>query len=1102
MLKCIRFLPFIIVFGLACNIPIATAADENKSPSPDSLLKKGSEAFEDGNLRKAVDLYRQAKRYFDSNGQLKESAKATCLALKILFYTPARVSSMEAVYKSLKRQMPRIEKQFPSKYKRLKMLSLNLKLLNKDKLKPVLKGLKKFNKKYSISPEEDPIAWASKSTLKGRILLQKANTSKAIEAFNKAKPAFRYSSNPTWLKQAQQLDHNSYKVLSYQYLDKVDSAMHFVAKGQKMLTQSFTRNHPINARLLFYKGKIHRKQNAPAKANQAFNRALDIIENNKLPRTDLRPRLYHKKGNLFANNFQRSKAITYFKKSLNLNQKVFPSDSTKQVYPKMALANVFKNQHRLEKALVTMKEAINIAKSLPPSVRRKRFLINLYINLSNIYKEKNDYNLCINSLNQALNIAKSYYPGNNKTIGDIFVNIANLRIKQDKLSLATENLTNAYKVYTSKPVSSQRVQRYVYTNKAFAASKSGNFDAAAEYMQKIYESYTQFYTPGQAWSIPSLRAVTNLNQAFRATTYHGKALWEGYKQTNNSKFLTRALRVYQFSDSLVDRLQKRQYLAGNQSALAKNAALVYPYTVAACYRLIQSKNTKKTGQFYRKTAFHYAEKGKTLQLLESLSKIRNRSSTKLPDSLNENLQSLTKQINQLQRQQALNQQENVGNRLTDLKSRKAQLLENIKEKYPEFYSISFHDQVVQLSTLQDQLEQQQKELITYTLRDSLLYGMLVSGQKVKIKKMGQGRQLIDSLKTYRNQLARSKKYDRSLSRHIYKRIFKPFESELQGKEVIIIPDGPLSHLAFSSLAREPDPEKSPDYLINDYGFSYSPSASLWVKEEEGEKTKASLAQASKGGFIGFAPSFEKREDGNELLAGRNPGKKMRAIPGAQKEVSFGYEVLGGKVLKDNRATEKAFKNQASDNRIVHLATHGVISDQSPAYSSLLLHNNKNSSEDGKLYTHELYNLSLEADLAVLSACNTGYGPVKRGLGHMSMARGFKLAGCNNIVMTLWQIQDRISTDLVQLFYKNLSNGQKKGKALRQAKLEYLENHDETNSNPYFWSGFVLMGSNHGIQIEKSQSVTDRLYLWFILGGVGLALIFGIGYGWYFRNSKA
>lgn len=1104
MLKDLRLLTLMLVLGLALNLPLVTAAEKGSSSSPDSLLTKGHEAFEKGELRKAVNLYKEARESFDSKNQQKRKAKATCLALKTLLYTPTRDSSMKGVYQSMKSQLPSIKKNFPKGYKRLKMLSLNLELITSDKLKPVLIGVKKFNEDHTLSPEETPVAWASRSGLKAKLLIQQTKIAKALKAFEKAEKAYNHSSNPPWLIQALKIDHTAYQVLCYRYLGKMDSAMKMVKKGQNIVKEAFYENHPINARLLFYEGKIQRQQSSPVKANQLFNQSLDIIKDHNLSRSDLRPKLYRQKGNLFANNFQRSRAITYLKRSLQLNQKLFPSDSTKQVYPKMALANVYKNQDRLKKALSTMKEATALAKSLPASNKRKRYLINVYTNKSNIYRKQSDYEKCIEKLNEALNIARNYYSGKNEKIGDIFINIGNLRMKQGKLSLAMENLNNAYEIYTSKPTSTrQRIGRYVYTNKAFVASKAGNFDTATKYMQKTYESYTQAYIPDKSWSTPPLHALTNMTYAFQSSTFHGKALWESYQQTNNPRFLRRALEVYQFSDSIVEILQKRKYLARNQGAIAKNAARVYPYTVAACDHLVNLKTSEKPAEYYRKQAFYYSEKGKILQLLESLSKIRSRWSHELPDSLQQNLQSLTKKINQLERQQALNRQENVKRRLTDLKSRKAQLLETIKEDYPGFYSISFHDQVVPLSTLQENLEEQQKDLITYTLRDSLLYGILVTDQKVDIKRLGRGQKLVDSLKTYRNQLARSKKYDQSLSQHLYKRVFKPFEADLKGKQIIIIPDGPISHLAFSTLAREPDPKASPDYLIRDYTFSYSPSASLWIQQQKDQQSKASLAQASAaGGFIGFAPSFENRGRSNELLAGSNPRKTLRAIPGAQNEVSFGSTLLGGEALKGNRATETSFKNQASDKRIIHLATHGVISDQSPAYSSLILQKSKNSSEDGNLYTHELYNLQLKADLAVLSACNTGYGPVKRGQGHMSIARGFKLAGCDNVIMTLWQIQDRISTDLVQNFYKNLSNGEKTAKALRQAKVEYLKNHDKTNSNPYYWGGFVLMGSNQVLQLEQSNNITDKLWVWLLFGGVGLVLIFGVGYGWYYRQYKA
>jgi len=101
-------------------------------------------------------------------------------------------------------------------------------------------------------------------------------------------------------------------------------------------------------------------------------------------------------------------------------------------------------------------------------------------------------------------------------------------------------------------------------------------------------------------------------------------------------------------------------------------------------------------------------------------------------------------------------------------------------------------------------------------------------------------------------------------------------------------------------------------------------------------------------------------------------------------------------------------------------------------------------------------------MAVLSACNSGTGEMKKGEGMMSLARGFIYAGCPSIVMTLWQVTDKSSSELMTSFYKYLKRGKSKQEAMRLAKIDYLEKADDLTSNPYFWSGFVVLGDGSPI----------------------------------------
>ena len=111
----------------------------------------------------------------------------------------------------------------------------------------------------------------------------------------------------------------------------------------------------------------------------------------------------------------------------------------------------------------------------------------------------------------------------------------------------------------------------------------------------------------------------------------------------------------------------------------------------------------------------------------------------------------------------------------------------------------------------------------------------------------------------------------------------------------------------------------------------------------------------------------------------------------------------------------------------------------------------------KFYAKDIYNLSLNADLVTLSACETGIGELKRGEGIISLARAFAYAGAKSIVTTLWSVNDVRTSELMEHFYKNLYKGMDKDAALWQAKKDFLKAHKGMSAHPYYWAGFIPIG---------------------------------------------
>jgi len=223
-----------------------------------------------------------------------------------------------------------------------------------------------------------------------------------------------------------------------------------------------------------------------------------------------------------------------------------------------------------------------------------------------------------------------------------------------------------------------------------------------------------------------------------------------------------------------------------------------------------------------------------------------------------------------------------------------------------------------------------------------------------------------------------------------------------------------------------------------------------TKESVGrEKTESSL--------IAFGnPVIGRDEQRNEDLC---------PLPEAETEVvsvAKTFRSTASKVFIGREASEKSFKALAPTYPIIHLATHGVLDNRHPLYSHLLLTKTEGDPEnDGLLEAREIMNMSLRADLAVLSACETANGRISPGEGVMGMSWAFFVAGTRSMLVSQWKVNSSSTSELMVGFYKALEPDPnhiktKKPNALREAALGLLK--DRRYRHPFYWAGFVLVGS--------------------------------------------
>jgi CHAT domain-containing protein len=340
----------------------------------------------------------------------------------------------------------------------------------------------------------------------------------------------------------------------------------------------------------------------------------------------------------------------------------------------------------------------------------------------------------------------------------------------------------------------------------------------------------------------------------------------------------------------------------------------------------------------------------------------------------------------------------------------------------------------------------------------------------------------DTIKKYRDCLILSSiKYSqqyREISYNLYNYLFPDNPNSDSIKNLVIIPDGKLGQIPFETLLYEKHTGsiyayQDYPYLIKKFTISYSFSASLFYQR----MTKPTLSNAYK--IVAFAPVFTNENTKNVILDNRggqltiDSGEKLTSINkgispliSSEDEVKEIYSIFDkngyrSKALLFSSAQKDFVMSDSIRNyNIIHFATHGFVNSESPELSGIQLAITNKSKDDGILYSGDIYNLKLNAELVVLSACETGLGKISKGEGIIGLSRAFLFSGASNLIVSLWKVSDFSTSELMIEFYKNILGKKDVNHSyssdLRSAKLKLIGNKEF--AKPYYWSPFILLGN--------------------------------------------
>lgn len=324
----------------------------------------------------------------------------------------------------------------------------------------------------------------------------------------------------------------------------------------------------------------------------------------------------------------------------------------------------------------------------------------------------------------------------------------------------------------------------------------------------------------------------------------------------------------------------------------------------------------------------------------------------------------------------------------------------------------------------------------------------------------------------------------------------PVSSRLRMSRIVIVADGALMYIPFEALplpqlrraaahSRPQAGHVKPELLAADHEILYEPSATALALLREPRRGEASGTVAVLADPVYSTEDDRVNVDGRKTPPGAATSPRARALSRALRDVGetgsavgvFKLERLrhsaeeadgiisaapdgswlGATGFKANRET--ALGPELRRYGVVHFATHGFFDDKHPELSGIVLSmvNERGQPEDGFLSLSDVYNMSLSADLVVLSACRTGLGKNVKGEGLIGLTRGFMHAGAKRVLASLWKVDDEATAELMKRFYHHmLKERMPAASALKVAKTELMQEREQWRA-PYFWAGFILQG---------------------------------------------
>lgn len=853
-----------------------------------------------------------------------------------------------------------------------------------------------------------------------------------------------------------------------------DSALYYYYK-QKSINERLLEPHHRN--LSFMQNNLSQVHLIKGDFDSAYYYSYSSIESRLKVIDPSHPNMadsYAKLASILVRANKLDLAILYFEKAYDVALKVYGENHSFTYDVTSDLAHTFYLKEEFTKSMALYNRAIAIHNH--GSFSMGQSIVFNHLGLAYNLMELKRYGDGLATLTKAEKIALKLFQGDHETIGRIELLKAELNLGLGNLPKANEQAEHSYTILTKN--NGQRnihVSHSLYLQAKVLMAKE-QYKEALEVLNKAIEANSYNFTINETKEAFGLTEMLDRVKGIELNQFKAALLKSQFLKDENPKWIEQSYQEYKKTVKLLLEYLFEIESESDLSRTLESFNKLYGQLVETI-DLLYAHSIFEDNQ-YAKELISASEDLRAMDIVMERFR-RSKRTSSVGTSYLDSIKHLNKQIS-FTKSQLLTSQLNPDSleasyfksMLVELNTKKTLLLRKGQPERFEYRDFDVYTRHQDLEIRQSVVAPSQA-ILKYIISEDWLYFIIVTHESVEVLKRRLSDNIDEEIALFLNMKDDLKAYAQSAF-FLYNELLKPLEHVLKSKtQLIIIPDKNLWNINFDLLLdtqpKEINAKKLP-YLLRKFQISYAYSLRLYFQSLTHRNNKEVLAMSYGG--------LRYSQEGVNTVS--------NALEGAAVEIQSLSKKFSGRFLIGPQATEKEFKRLASDFAIIHLALHGVISDENEEAYIIF---NKDEREDARLYTFELHDLQLNADLAILSACSTGAGKIKSGQGLMSVGRAFHYAGVNSLMLSSWELSDAIAPEIMEYFYQYLSEGYNKSESLQRAKIQFLTNSNNLSSNPYYWGSLFILGDVQPLELQAAidyDYIIKRAFL--ILLSLGLVVL--------------